>query len=868
MYKGIRKKLITYIVPIVFIVSALGFHLSMINSKKIVEQEIYQTIEAKQDEQSKAIEDAISNIRDTMDIFASSIGSAYEYLDTNVYNRIITNVLIQDPHLRSVGVWFEPYTTNQNQKYERYFVQNINGSYVVNEDYFTGKNDYLNHELYLRCKNSNKSFFTEAHYHELSETYTITYVSPIQNQKGEFIGCISSSFDIEELKHLVEKYNNELLDFYIVDSSGVYIAHTNLDLVKSRVNIRDYRDDSLDTENMTDIILSKESGVLTHMEKGENHYVYFDTVTEFNWKIIYEVPAISVKQPLIRLTVINIIVCILTVSILIVLILYVSNKFVLKPLHLLLEEFNYIKNNNYGSNIPKQLMKNDTEFSEIGKTLIEMKSNMTDYQSRLEYKNKLLLENEKTLNESSDYVNTIINALPIMMFVFDRNGYITDLHGITPFTNRPKKFYKGKSYIELLGENIDECKGLEDFLSTIKIIESSDGVILSQISPVIDNKREYFEHSLTVGPNNTVISLCRRITDTINHIQDMEYLSDFDELTGLYNSRYFIDMLKKHVEDSSLPISIIVCDVNGFKAINDKHGFEAGDQLLVDLTLVLNNIDVPNKTVSRVAGDEFAIILPNTAKADAEKIIEDVNALCLLNKVGKIPFSIGYGVDTQTSEKDSLLQVIKSVEELLYKQKVYTSSGKKDNSIGLINSVLLAKNPREQMHSNRVSELCLEMAKALGWSQLEQSKMSTAGLLHDIGKIGISETVLNKPGKLTDEEYKEICTHPEVGYRILSSFENMKELAEYAYTHHEKWDGTGYPRKLKGTDIPIEARILAIVDTYDAMTSARSYRDGLPMEVAISELIRCKNSQFDPELVDIFIEKVLGEKLQDFKAKD
>ncbi len=136
--------------------------------------------------------------------------------------------------------------------------------------------------------------------------------------------------------------------------------------------------------------------------------------------------------------------------------------------------------------------------------------------------------------------------------------------------------------------------------------------------------------------------------------------------------------------------------------------------------------------------------------------------------------------------------------------------------------------------------------------------------MHDIGKIGISESILNKPGQLTAEEYAEMCNHPEIGYRILQSSENMKELAEYAYSHHEKWDGSGYPRQLKGTEIPIESRILAIVDTFDAMTSSRSYREGLPRNVAIAELIRCKNTQFDPELVDIFIEKVLSENLVDY----
>ncbi len=863
MQKSIRKKFILYIVPIVVLVSTTSFHLSMVNSRKIVEQETYQAIDAEQDEQSKAIEDAITNVQSTTDIFASSVGSTYENLYANIYNKIITNMLYQDNNLRSAGVWFEPYLNSDKQKTERYFVQNLNGLFVANEDYTSEEFDYLNHELYIRCKNTNESFFTDAIYHDLTKSYTITYFAPINKPNGEFIGCITTSFDIKHLKNIIDKYNNKAIDFYILDSTGVFIGHSDLDLVTSHTNIADYHENF---DDYAETILSTDTGVLTLTENGEKNYIYFDTVSEFNWKLIYEIPSSYINQPLIRLIAINFIICTASIISLITLIFYVTNRFLYKPLLLLSDDFNNIANNDYDSNIPKQLMDTDTEFSHIGKTLEQMKSNLLDYKNKLEESNSLLVENEKTLKEGSNYVNTIISALPIMMFVFDRNGYINDLHGMTPFSNRPKKFYIGKHYNELLGEDISTCIGLEDFLNIIKTVDYSDGVIHTEISALVDGEREYFEHSLTVGPSNTVISLCRRTTDTVNHMQDMKYLNQFDELTGLYNTRSFIEMINKHTLNSSLPISIIVCDVNGLKGINDKYGFEEGDKLLLDLTDTLNAIDVKNKTVARVAGDEFAVILPNTTKEEAEKLIDEINTMCLLCKTSKYSFSIGFGVDTALSEENSLLHLIKSAEELLYKQKVYTSSGKKDNSIGIINNVLLAKNEREQMHSNRVSELCFEMSKALGWSNIEQSKMKTAGLLHDIGKIGIPETLLNKPGALTDEEYKILCTHPEVGYRILQSFENMKDLSEYAYSHHEKWDGSGYPRKLKGTEIPVEARILAIADTYDAMTSSRSYRDGLPREVAIRELIRCKNSQFDPELVDIFVVKVLDEKLEDYQG--
>ncbi|MFV0315295.1 MAG: HD-GYP domain-containing protein, partial [Anaerotignum sp.] len=132
------------------------------------------------------------------------------------------------------------------------------------------------------------------------------------------------------------------------------------------------------------------------------------------------------------------------------------------------------------------------------------------------------------------------------------------------------------------------------------------------------------------------------------------------------------------------------------------------------------------------------------------------------------------------------------------------------------------------------------------------------GLLHDIGKIGISENLLNKPGELTGKEYEEICKHSEIGYRIVKASENMKEISESILSHHEKWDGSGYPRGIKGEEIPIASRIIAITDTYDAMTSDRSYRLAMPKTDAIEELIRCKGTQFEPGLVDVFVNEVLS----------
>ena len=146
-------------------------------------------------------------------------------------------------------------------------------------------------------------------------------------------------------------------------------------------------------------------------------------------------------------------------------------------------------------------------------------------------------------------------------------------------------------------------------------------------------------------------------------------------------------------------------------------------------------------------------------------------------------------------------------------------------------------------------------------SQDAVNQIGVAGLMHDIGKMGIDEKILNKQGRLNFEEWQEIQRHPEIGYRILSSSNEFSEMSKYVYEHHERWDGKGYPKKLKAEAISIQARIIAVADAYDAMTSDRSYRKGLSRSEAIHELKKNAGSQFDPAVTQIFVEQVLARAL-------
>jgi HD-GYP domain-containing protein (c-di-GMP phosphodiesterase class II) len=181
----------------------------------------------------------------------------------------------------------------------------------------------------------------------------------------------------------------------------------------------------------------------------------------------------------------------------------------------------------------------------------------------------------------------------------------------------------------------------------------------------------------------------------------------------------------------------------------------------------------------------------------------------------------------------------------------------RSKTIDLIMNTLFEKSSREAAHSNRVSGICQSIASKMDFNKDEINQLKIAGLIHDIGKIGVDEKILNKPGRLSIDERRDIERHPEIGWRLLSSTNEFSELARFVLNHHEKWDGSGYPNGLKGDAIPLEARIICVADSYDAMTSDRSYRKGLSKEEAILELKRCSGTQFDAEIVNVFVNLVL-----------
>src|SRR5665647_3065244 len=354
-----------------------------------------------------------------------------------------------------------------------------------------------------------------------------------------------------------------------------------------------------------------------------------------------------------------------------------------------------------------------------------------------------------------------------------------------------------------------------------------------------------------------IIGIGRDISERKRNEEEVLYLGYHDQLTNLYNRRFYEEEMSRLDVKRNLPLTVAIGDVNGLKLINDSFGHGVGDDLLLKVAEVLKCNCRADDIISRFGGDEFAILLPRTDYREAEMVINRIKDKLLKQNINGINISISFGIKTKVDENENILDIMKSSEDDMYRHKLYESSSMRSKTINLIMNTLYEKNYREMLHSKRVSKLCEKIAKEMGMNVDKISQVRTAGLVHDIGKIGVDERILNSSQKLDAIQWEEIKKHSEIGFRILSSVGEFSEIAEFVLQHQEKWDGTGYPRGLKENQISMEARIIAIADAYDAMTSARTYGEVMTEEKAIAEIKKHAGTQFDPEISMIFIEKVL-----------
>jgi diguanylate cyclase (GGDEF)-like protein/PAS domain S-box-containing protein/putative nucleotidyltransferase with HDIG domain len=362
---------------------------------------------------------------------------------------------------------------------------------------------------------------------------------------------------------------------------------------------------------------------------------------------------------------------------------------------------------------------------------------------------------------------------------------------------------------------------------------------------------------ITYNSEKVLFSIIFDVTEREEAFDEIKYLSFHDHLTGLYNRRYFDNVLKLMNDERFMPLTIVMADVNGLKLVNDSFGHSEGDELLTKAAEIIAEGCRKDDISARIGGDEFAIILPNTDNNEAGKIVRRIKKLQSKIMIRQMELSMSFGFAVKHTVAADIELIVSDAENKMYKNKMHESASSRNKTVNIILKTLYDKCIGELEHSNRVSRNAAAIASAMGLSPEMISQIGVAGLLHDIGKIGVDESVLQKQGVFTRADRDEIEKHPESGWRILSNSDEYSNLAEYILYHHESLDGKGYPRGIKGDSIPLVSKIITVSDAYDAMTNERPYKKAKTHEEAIEELLRYSGTQFDPEIVTVFIEKVL-----------
>jgi diguanylate cyclase (GGDEF)-like protein/PAS domain S-box-containing protein len=460
------------------------------------------------------------------------------------------------------------------------------------------------------------------------------------------------------------------------------------------------------------------------------------------------------------------------------------------------------------------------------------------------------VESQDLIIKSEEKYRTLVSNSQLGIIQFNTKGIIEIANKTFVDILETKKDWVGhdltKNNDEVLVESLN--KALEGYTTIFENLHEGENrniPLRVRFSPIHNGKE-------IVGG----IGIIEDLTKQYAMEKDIRDLQRKDILTKLYNRAAFDQFLFSEQPKESFPISIATFDINTFQIINTSFGYEVGNEVLIEIaSILLKKREVDHNVKGyRVGGDEFALVMLKTDLEKANEIVKDVEDEIHTMKKFKFNINISYGISFAEKNDESIVDVFNKALDNMMNNKVYAGSSISMKTIDLIMNTLFEKSVRERMHSERVSEIARKIAMKYALGTAFTNRVALAGKLHDIGKITVSEDILDKPGRLNDDEYGKIKRHPETGFKILASVAEYLDIANVVLSHHEWWNGKGYPRGLKDHQAPLESRIINVADAFDAMTVTRPYREALSIDRAIKELKDFAGRQFDPDVVEKIVE--------------
>lgn len=742
----------------------------------------------------------------------------------------------------------------------------INGSDWVPPKVF----DLRKRPWYIAAKESNDVIYTDAFLNASKTNVIITVASAVYNLENEFIGVVAGDVILDNIFNMVlnQKVSENGFSF-LVDREGKMLVQpqSKKKNIYYSLNIKDEYNKAIEI-----ILKDRKKGIIPIKLNEQNGYLSYREMDYTGWVVASFTPTKDHINENKRILVFSFITFLFSFAVY-VLLFFTYRNYIVEPILYLEKEVEFIKEEDFGYRLEelglfkdlrktinilldskqkyfKKMIENQDRLKETNDELEASLGQLIAVENELRNKYDELLGSRTRLAVSEARNRAIVTTLPDVVFRIDSEGVFTDCQANDErMLLFKKEEFIGKKISEVMPKYIADqgMVYIKKAIETQKLQEY-------EYSLEIEGNVEHFEIRMVASGQDEVTAILRDITKQKENQKRIEFLSYHDQLTGLYNRRYFDEELNRLDKERNLPISVIVIDVNGLKLVNDAFGHLKGDKLLQKVSNILKSQCRSDEIIARVGGDEFVILLPKNGENEVKLIAERIIGEIEIEKLDNIVISASVGWYTKTNIDDNMTDVLISAENMMYKRKLTESQDMRLKTIDSIFETLMSMDENEKKESDLIARISSEIARSMGLNDDKIHEIEIVAKGHDIGNIAIKRELLNKEANLTKTEYEEIKKHTESGYQIFKSVDIYSSLAESILSHHERWDGKGYPRGLLGDQIPIASRIIAVADAYVAMTSERPYREALGKKEAVDEILKNSGKQFDPEIVKIFIE--------------